>query len=99
MGKFFKVLIFSFSLFLFGLIFTPNVHAEGEFGTSYETIYNVDERGATHVTQKITLENKTTQLYATQFTLTIGAVKISNPRAYDDKGTLPLVNEFIGGNT
>ncbi len=99
MGKFVKILSFSFLLILFGLIFTPHVHAEGEFGTSYNTTYDIDDKGATHVIQKITLENKTTQLYATQFTLTIGAVKISNPRAFDDKGTLPLVNEFVGGNT
>ncbi len=75
--------------FLIILILVPNTYAV-EFGTSYDVLYDVDENGVTTVTEKIILKNLTSEYYANQFKLTIGATQISDIKAADPGGALEV---------
>ncbi len=72
---------------------TRIVFAEEEFATSYDVVYDVASDGITTVTEKVTLENLTSQYYATEFKLTIGATQISNIKASDPAGPMGVSAE------
>lgn len=79
---------------LFFIIFLPSkAFAAGEFATSYDVLYDVDESGVTTVTEKVTLRNLTSEYFADQFKLTIGATKISDIKASDPGGLLDVTQE------
>lgn len=81
--------IISFLLLLFTVHYTLSpVFAAEEFGTSYDVVYDISENGETLVTEKITLRNLTSQYYASQFKLTIGATQITDVSASDDGGVM-----------
>ncbi|MDD5415878.1 MAG: transglutaminase-like domain-containing protein [Candidatus Daviesbacteria bacterium] len=80
-------------IFLILLVLPQTVFAEGEFATSYDVLYDVSEAGVTTVTEKITLKNLTSQYYANQFKLTIGATQISDIKAADPGGALDVTSE------
>lgn len=75
------------------LILPKNVFAADEFATSYNVVYDIDESGLTNVTEKVTLRNLTSQYYANQFKLTIGATQISDIKASDEGGALNVTTE------
>lgn len=77
---------------LFSTRITGVVYAQ-EFSTSYDVIYDVDESGITTVTEKVTLKNLTSQYYANQFKLTIGATQISDIKAVDGSGPMEVKAE------
>ncbi|MBI2196618.1 transglutaminase domain-containing protein [Candidatus Daviesbacteria bacterium] len=79
--------------FLVILIFVPRAYAASEFATSYDVLYDVDESGVTTVTEKITLRNLTSEYYANQFKLTIGATEIFDVKASDPGGVLDISQE------
>ena len=78
---------------------TGVVFAAEEFSTSYDVSYDVGNDGVTNVTEKVTLKNLTSQYYATQFSLTIGATQISDVSASDPSGPLEVTREQIGTST
>lgn len=85
----FFVLLFSF----FTLFFTFNasyVKAEGEFTTDYVVTYTVKETGITTVTNKITLTNVFSNLYATSYTIILDSITPTNIKAYDENGSLEV---------
>lgn len=86
-----------FILLLF--IFPKNVFGAGEFATSYDVLYDIDESGITTVTEKITLKNLTSESYASKFKLTIGAARISDIKASDPGGVLAINSEQKGPAT
>ena len=72
---------------------TNIAYAEGEFATSYDVIYDVDESGITTVTEKISLKNLTSQYYADQFKLTLGSTELFDIRANDPGGAVEVTSE------
>ena len=70
-------------------LLTPAFAAD-EFATAYDVTYDVGLNGITTVTEKVTLKNLTSQYYATQFSLTIGATKITDISASDSSGPLEV---------
>lgn len=78
---------------------TQKVYAADEFASSYDVTYDVDTTGITTVTEKISLKNLTSQYYATQFSLTIGATQISDVTASDQSGPLDVSQEQKGSAT
>lgn len=75
------------------LFFAPDVHAQrdnGEFATSVSSRYRVYESGDTEVLHEVRLTNLTPLLFVSEYTMTIGGVGITNIRAIDDSGTLPV---------
>lgn len=93
---FFLFLAFSLSASYF--LPTP-VFAAEEFATTYDITYDVGTDGVTTVTEKINLKNLTTQYYASEFKLTIGATKITAIAASDPSGPLKTTANQSGTNT
>lgn len=85
-----------FVVFLF-LFLVPSlkfqVFAAEEFATSYDVVYDVGLDGITTVTEKVTLRNLTSQYYANQFKLIIGATQISDIKGSDPGGSLEVLSE------
>jgi transglutaminase-like putative cysteine protease len=75
------------------------VYAEGEFATSSVTTYDVDTTGKTTVTHTITLENLFTDLYATNYGLTLNQDDITQILASDKTGKLPTEISVEDGST
>lgn len=71
------------------LLFATPVRAAQEFTTSFSATYVVNPQGATTVTQDITLTNKLSHIYASQYALTIGSTQIQNVTAATPAGVLP----------
>ena len=94
-----RKIILSLIIFV-ALFFTSTVYAADdppagrqEFGTSYDVVYDVGEDGVTTVTEKVTLKNLTSQYYASQFKLIIGATQISDIKASDGSGSMEVKSE------
>lgn len=101
-----KGLFFLFCLGLSLLITPLKVQAQNktdtqqaEFATSYDVTLDVGEDGITTVTEKISLKNLTSQYYANQFKLTIGATRISDVKASDPSGPLEVQTQQQDSST
>ena len=85
-------LILLLSLFLANfLIFPSFTKAEGEFTTDLDVTYAVKDTGITEVTNKITLTNVFSNLYATSYTIILDSINPKNIKSYDLNG--PLISE------
>jgi len=83
--RFFFSLIITFFLFLLSVF---PIQAQAEFSTSYNIQYTVLNSGITQAKYNISLINKLSNIYATEFSLSIGSTKISNIKAYTSSGSL-----------
>lgn len=74
------------------MVFFPQtiLAEEKNFATSYNVLYDISSDGVTSVTEKIILKNLTSQYYANQFKLTIGATQISDVKASDEGGPMEV---------
>lgn len=79
--------------FLLAVVWPRGVFAANEFATSYDVLYDVSDTGITTVTEKITLKNLTSESYANQFKLTIGATQVFDIKASDLSGPLEVSSE------
>ena len=76
-------------LVLFLLFSLPGqVVAQTEFATDYTVNYTVKTNGLTHAKLNISLTNQLSNIYAQEFTLSIGSTKLANIAVYNDSGTL-----------
>lgn len=62
--------------------------ATSEFGTDYQVRYEVKTDGKARVTQDISLINKLSNVYATQYSLSLQAGRVENIEAHDTEGPL-----------
>lgn len=85
-------------VFLFFLVI-PKRTLAAEFATSYDVLYDVDNKGQTTVTEKINLKNLTSEYYANQFKLTVGATEVFDIKATDPSGLLEVSSEQKGNST
>lgn len=69
------------------------------FATSYDVLYDVDASGVTAITETIRLRNLTSEYYANQFNLTIGATDIFDIKAADPGGLLSVSTEQKNNST
>ncbi|MDO8573694.1 MAG: transglutaminase domain-containing protein [Candidatus Daviesbacteria bacterium] len=83
----------TFLFVLLAFVWVPKAFAANEFATSYDIVYDIDENGVTTVTEKITLRNLTSEYYANQFKLTIGATEVSDIKVSDPSGPLSVTSE------
>lgn len=100
--KLFTAIVFSFVFILPKNVFAlenPLASPEKGFATSYDVLYDVGDDGITTVTEKITLKNLTSEYYANQFKLTIGAINVSDIKASDQGGQLDVTKEQKGAST
>ena len=93
-----KFLIF---LFFGSFVFfsTKTSLASNDFETSFNVTQTVGENGATFVNQEISLVNKLSRVYATQYGLTLESSNIKNIKAYDARGPLEAKIEKEGETT
>ncbi len=97
-----KIFILLLVTFLWIPIFTGMtkiVYAADEFGTSYDVTYDISEDGVTTVTEKVALKNLTSQYYASQFKLIIGATQITDIKASDDGGSMQVDSKTKDNST
>lgn len=88
---FMKSLIKVFCLFiLFIPLFPIKASASEEFETNYQVTMEAYPSGQIEVTQKISLKNKLTNIYATSYSLSIEKVKIREVSAFDDFGPMKV---------
>ncbi len=64
-----------------------------EFATTYDVVYDIDLEGITTVTEKISLKNLTSESYANQFKLIIGATQVFDIKASDGGGAMKISYE------
>lgn len=76
-------------------IFPQKVFAE-DFVVNYDVLYRITKEGRTFVTQRVSLINKRTNLYAKEYAIQIDSNKIKNISASDGKG--PIVPSVIRNN-
>jgi len=67
---------------------TPAAYAAAEFESHYFIDYQVFSSGQTEVSQEVKLKNRLKNVYATEYSLSIGSTQITNIAARDDKETL-----------
>ncbi len=77
----------------------PDLIGAEQFTSSYDVLYDIDNSGITTVTEKITLTNLTSQYYASQFKLIIGATQISDIKASDGGGSMEVKSNLAGSAT
>ncbi len=88
-----------FLLLVTSYLLPVTVHAAEEFATSYDVVYDVGGDGVTTVTEKVTLRNLTSEYYANQFKLTIGATAIWDVKASDASGPMEVSTEQKDSST
>ncbi|GMR19278.1 MAG: hypothetical protein BMS9Abin34_410 [Patescibacteria group bacterium] len=76
---------------------TSKVLAVEDFKTSYNTLYFIKENGNVRVTQNVTIENRTSKYFVSQYKFTIGSEEPKNIAAWDQDGSLtPQVSREEG---
>ncbi|HUS59930.1 MAG TPA: transglutaminase domain-containing protein [Nevskiaceae bacterium] len=82
-----RFLVFFLILVAFGGI-GSTILANDEFETNYDVRYQAQADGKMVITQKISLTNKLSNVYATQYSLTLDQLQIENIQATDSEGQL-----------
>lgn len=86
-------------LILFLLFLLPGqIFAQAEFSTDYTVDYTVKTNGLTHAKLSLSLTNQLSNIYAKEFTLSIGSTKLTNIIIYNDAGSLEP-NIVLGDKT
>ncbi|PIS09637.1 hypothetical protein COT75_00335 [Candidatus Beckwithbacteria bacterium CG10_big_fil_rev_8_21_14_0_10_34_10] len=96
-GEFTSTFLFFGFLFL-SLIIKP-VFAQGEFSKSYSIKYTVNSDASVLVEQNISLKNNLANIYATEYSLTLGTVEVNNIWASDNFGSLNPIIEKSNNQT
>ncbi len=91
-GRYVLAIILSIAA-IFG--FPQHIMAE-DFVVNYDISYRITNEGTTFVTQRVSLINKRTNLYAKEYAIRIDSNKIKNISASDGKG--PIVPSVIREN-
>jgi hypothetical protein len=89
--------LWKFTLVLILLILVPTTYGQEQFLTNYDVNYDIGTDGVTSVSENITFRNTTDKFYASKYTVSIGATKISDIQASDKSGPL-VTNITTEGN-
>lgn len=84
--------IFTLACSLALLVWPSRVFAQdtSEFARSVRSVYRVLRSGKTEASHEIRLTNLTPLLFVSEYSMTVGGSGITNIRAIDDAGTLPV---------
>lgn len=99
MRMFFKIFfgIISYTLLLFNSS-TP-AHASEEFTVDYKVTYEALVSGNLVVNQEVSLTNKLSDVYATEYSLILEGAKPKNIKGYDAKGPLKITTSEQNGKS
>ena len=81
---FFLIFICILSLFSF----SPPILAQTDFLTDYNVDYTINSNGQTHAKLEIALINQLSNIYAKEFTFSIGSTELSGIKVYNGQGTI-----------
>lgn len=98
MRLFQRLFLLIFLGFVFLILAAP-IRAEGEFETSFDITYEVRTAGVTAVTQKISLTNKVSDIYAKEYHFSIGSTRVQNANASDGLGPIDTKIETTNNTT
>src|SRR3989339_779367 len=90
--------LFLVSVFVFLFLHPVAVFAAGEFETAFHSTYEIDEKANATVTHRIELTNLSANIYASEYSVTVGSTNVRSPQAFDDSGQLKLT-ATPGNNT
>ncbi len=99
MNLFKKITFFLFSFIILNSYFIIPVRAEGEFTTDFDVTYEVKETGITEVTNKITLTNVFSNMYATSYSIVLDSIAPTNIKAYGINSVYPVSTSADGKKT
>jgi hypothetical protein len=94
--RFFLICLFFFLAIFFSL---HSVESVGEIETKYDFRYQVYPDGTTNVRQKISLTNKISAVYTSQYSFTLPTTAIKNITAVDDGGPCQTEVKQKNGST
>lgn len=94
-----RIVVFLISLCTLYSVLCTSVKAEGEFTTDVDVTYTVKETGITEVSNKITLTNVFSNLYATSYSIILDSINPRNIKAYDTNGLLILETDTKDSKT
>lgn len=94
-----RILVFLITLSTLYFVLCTSVKAEGEFTTDFDVTYTVKESRATEVSNKITLTNVFSNLYATSYSIVLDSMSPQNAKAFDLNGPLDLVQKTDDAKT
>jgi len=83
-----KLLQIIFCLFVFIIALTTPTLAQSEFTTNYTVDYSIRPNGVTHTKFDITLTNQLSNIYASEFSLSIGSTQLQAIKTYNQAGNL-----------
>ncbi len=86
MRKFFIFLVFLPFLILNSQFFIPSALAQSDFTTRFTSTYDVSSEGVAKVTHHIELTNRLSQVFASEYSLTIGSTRIKDISAQSPSG-------------
>lgn len=86
MKKICRLFLVCFSLIVFACFFVPGVQAASEIETQYDFRYQVNPDGVVNVSQQISLTNKISAVYASQYAFTLPITAVKNIKAFDSEG-------------
>lgn len=92
-----KKILLSLAITLLSLFLKPKTTlAQSDFSTNYKINYTVNQLGSTHTKLDISLINKLSNIYASEFSLSIGSTNLRNIHVYNPKGDLE--SKITAGN-
>src|SRR3989344_9456813 len=80
--------IFFIFFYFFGFLHTSLALGDSNFFTDYNTQYNVLENGNANVIFNVTLTNRTSQFYASSYSINVGFKNITDVVARDASGII-----------
>lgn len=75
---------------LAGILLTPGKVWAGDFSTDFLSSYEVSASAVTTVTHQIGITNQTANVYVSEYTIKVGGTNVSEARAFDNRGALPI---------
>lgn len=91
MKRFIQAMLLSFTL-LFFYPFTL-AQAANEFFISYNVVYEASTDGSLWITQEVSLTNKFSNIYATEYRFKLEKIQPQSIQAYDQTGPIPFTTE------
>ncbi len=81
------------------LLTAPDVTASGEFFSKHDVTYTFDSQGVSTVDQRVTLTNKLSGIYASEYVLTLQGSPPQNISGHDSSGPLRITTSTAGDTT
>jgi transglutaminase-like putative cysteine protease len=91
-----KLLKLTFICLFFLFLSSQPALAQSEFSSRYTVDYTIRPNGITHTQFNISLTNKLSNIYASEFSLSIGSTQLQAIKAYNQQGDLET--KIIQGN-